>query len=192
MRLAFSREATEAFSCGRSPQTPNQKNNHSREAATASESRMGSFTRLTYHIVFATKYRKPTIKDDIQGRLHEYIGGTLRAKKGHMIEIGGVEDHVHILAGLSPSLAVSDVIRDVKAASSKWMKDERHIDAFEWQRGYGAFTVSYDRVEAIRKYIRNQKEHHKTTTFQDEYIDFLERHGIQFQLEHLFEDERNG
>lgn len=153
---------------------------------------MGSFTRLTYHIVFATKYRKPTIKDDIQGRLHEYIGGTLRAKKGHMIEIGGVEDHVHILAGLSPSLAVSDVIRDVKAASSKWMKDERHIDAFEWQRGYGAFTVSYDRVEAIRKYIRNQKEHHKTTTFQDEYIDFLERHGIQFQLEHLFEDEHNG
>lgn len=79
---------------------------------------MGSFTRLTYHIVFATKYRKRTITEQIQERLYEYIGGTLRGKKGHLIEIGGVEDHVHLLAGLSPSLAVSDVIRDVKASSS--------------------------------------------------------------------------
>jgi len=153
---------------------------------------MGSFTRLTYHIVFATKYRKPTIKEDIQERLYEYMGGTLRAKKGHLIEIGGVEDHVHILAGLSPSLAVSDVIRDVKAASSKWMKDEPHNDKFEWQKGFGAFTVSYDRIDAIRKYIRNQKEHHKTRTFQEEYIDFLERHGIEFQSGHLFEGEHAG
>jgi REP element-mobilizing transposase RayT len=153
---------------------------------------MGSFTRLTYHIVFATKYRKRTIKEDLQQRLYKYIGGTLRGKKGHMIEIGGVEDHLHILAGLSPTLAVSDVIHDLKAATSKWMKEEGHIDRFEWQKGYGAFTVSYDRIEAIRKYIRNQKEHHETKTFQEEYIDFLERHGIEFRLEYLFEDEHNG
>ena len=153
---------------------------------------MGSFTRLTYHLVFATKYRKRTIKEDIQERLYEYIGGTLRAKKGHLIEIGGVEDHIHILAGLSPSLAVSNVIRDVKAASSKWMKEEVHVNSFEWQKGFGAFTVSYDRVEAIRQYIRNQEEHHTTKTFQEEYIDFLERHGIEFQLEYLFEGENNG
>ena len=153
---------------------------------------MGSFTRLTYHIVFATKYRKQTITKDVQERLYQYIGGTLRAKKGHMIEIGGVEDHVHILAGLSPSLAISDVIRDVKASSSSWMKEEARIDHFEWQKGYGAFTVSYDRVEAIRNYIRNQKEHHKTKTFQEEYIDFLQRHGIEFQLEYLFEGEHGG
>ena len=153
---------------------------------------MGSFTRLTYHIVFATKYRKPSIKENLQERLYEYTGGILRAKKGHLIEIGGVEDHVHILAGLSPSLAVSDVVRDVKANSSKWMREEGHVDSFEWQKGYGAFTVSYDRVEAIRKYIQNQKEHHKTKTFQEEYIDFLRRHGIEFRLEYLFEDEHNG
>ena len=153
---------------------------------------MGSLTRLTYHIVFATKYRKPTITEDVQARLYEYIGGTLRAKKGHLIEIGGVEDHVHILAGLASSLAVSDVIRDIKANSSKWMADELGIKGFEWQKGFGAFTVSYDRVEAIGKYIRNQKEHHETKTFQEEYIDFLERHGIEFQLEYLFEDEKNG
>jgi len=153
---------------------------------------MGSFTRLTYHIVFATKYRKRTIKDEIQERLYEYLGGTLRGKKGHLIEVGGVEDHVHLLANLSPSLAVSDVIRDLKAGSSKWLKDEMHIDGFEWQKGFGAFTVSYDRVIAIRKYILNQKEHHRTKTFQEEYIEFLQRHGIEFQLEQLFEDEHHG
>ena len=153
---------------------------------------MGSFTRLTYHIVFATKYRKPSIKENLQERLYEYIGGTLRARKGHLIEIGGVGDHVHILAGLSPSLAVSDLVRDVKASSSKWMREEGHVDKCEWQKGYGAFTVSYDRIEAIRNYIRNQKEHHRTRTFQEEYIDFLKRHGLEFRLEYLFEDEHNG
>lgn len=153
---------------------------------------MGSFTRLTYHIVFATKYRKRTITENVQERLYEYIGGTLRAKKGHLIEIGGVEDHVHLLAGLSPSLAVSDVIRDVKASSSQWMKEERQITGFEWQKGYGAFTVSYDRIDAIRKYIQNQKEHHRTKTFQEEYIDFLQRHGIEFLTEYLFEEEHHG
>jgi len=153
---------------------------------------MGSFTRLTYHIVFATKYRKPTIKKDTQERLYEYIGGTLRAKKGHLFAIGGVEDHVHILAGLSPTLAVSDVIRDIKAASSKWMREERKLSEFEWQKGYGAFSVSYDRIAAIRNYIGNQEEHHRTKTFQEEYIDFLQRHGIEFRLEHLFEGEHSG
>lgn len=118
------------MAAGVSPQNASPKN-HSREAATAIDP-MGSFTRLTYHIVFATKYRKQTILKDMQERLYEYIGGTLRARKGHLIEIGGVEDHVQLLAGLSPSLAVSDVIRDVKASSSKWMKDEEHVDTFEW------------------------------------------------------------
>ncbi|MBC8325111.1 MAG: IS200/IS605 family transposase [Verrucomicrobia subdivision 3 bacterium] len=153
---------------------------------------MGSFTHLTYHIVFATKYRKRTIKGEFQERLYKYMGGTLRAKKGNLIEIGGVEDHVHLLANLSSSLAVADVIRDLKSGSSKWMHDELNIGGFEWQKGYGAFTVSGDRVEAVQKYIQNQEEHHQTQTFQEEYIDFLQRHGIEFQLEHLFENEQNG
>jgi len=153
---------------------------------------MGSFTRLTYHIVSATKYRKRTITEDMQELLYEYIGGTIRAKKGHIIEIGSVEDHAHILAGMSPSFAVSDAIRDIKASSSRWMREERHVDQFEWQKVYGAFTVSYDRVEAIRNYIRNQKEHHKTKTLQEEYIEFLERHNIEYRLEYLFEDEHAG
>lgn len=153
---------------------------------------MGSFTRLNYHIVFGTKYRKRSIGETIQERLYEYIGGTLRAKKGQLIEIGGVEDHVHLLAGLSPTFAVSDVIRDVKANSSKWLRDDRKVDEFEWQKGFGAFTVSYDRIEAIQNYIRNQKEHHRTKSFQEEYVDFLQRHDIEFRPEYLFEDENHG
>lgn len=154
---------------------------------------MGSFTQLSYHVVFATKYRKPTIQPTLQERLYEYIGGTIRAKKGCQIEIGGVADHVHILARLSPTLAVADVVRDIKANSSKWMTElPESTPSFEWQKGYGAFTVSYSQIEAVREYIRNQDVHHKTKSFQDEYIEFLTRHGIEFGLEHLFEDEHHG
>ncbi len=154
---------------------------------------MGSFTRLTYHIVFATKYRVPAIRPLIQERLYEYIGGTLRAKKGHMVEIGGMPDHVHILAQLSPTLPVAEVIRDVKANSSKWMNEQSEvINLFEWQKGYGAFTVSYSHLESVQDYIRNQEEHHRKKTFQEEYVEFLKRHNIPFQMEYLFEGEHHG
>ena len=154
---------------------------------------MGSFTQLTYHIVFATKYRRPTIKDNVKERLYEYIGGTLRAKKGHSIEIGGVADHIHLLTRLSPSLAVADVVRDVKANSSRWMNDQSEVTLpFEWQKGYGAFTVSFSNIPSVQEYIQNQPEHHRTKSFQEEYIEFLKRHNIEFRLEYLFEDEHHG
>jgi len=154
---------------------------------------MGSFTQLTYHIVFATKYRRPSITDVIHNRLYEYIGGTLRAKKGHLIEIGGMSDHIHLLARLSPSLSVADVVRDVKANSSKWMNEQPEImQRCDWQKGYGAFTVSYSRIESVQKYIRNQQELHRVKTFQEEYIEFLKRHDIEFRLAYLFEDEHHG
>lgn len=122
--------------------------------------------------------------------MYEYIGGAIRAKKGELIQIGGMPDHVHIFARLSPTLAVADVIRDIKANSSKWMNElPNRTSLFEWQIGYGAFTVSYDRIEAVRNYIRNQEEHHRQKSFQEEYIDFLERHNISFRMEHLFEKE---
>ena len=154
---------------------------------------MGSFTQLTYHIVFATKYRAPAIFPDFQPRLYEYIGGTLRAKKGLLIEIGGTADHVHILARLSPTLSVADVVRDVKANSSRWINElVKGKSVFEWQKGYGAFTVSYSHIDTVRRYIQRQEEHHRTKTFQEEYILFLKRHNIDFRLEYLFEDEHHG
>jgi putative transposase len=102
-------------------------------------------------------------------------------------------DHVHVLARLSPTFAVADVIRTVKANSSRWMNEQPEVmPLFEWQKGYGAFTVSYSRIEAVQHYIRNQREHHRVKSFQEEYIEFLERHQIEFRLEYLFEDEHHG
>ncbi|MCL4203622.1 MAG: IS200/IS605 family transposase [Pirellulaceae bacterium] len=154
---------------------------------------MSSYTRLTYHIVFATKSRRRTITPALQPRLYEYIGGILRGMKDHLIEIGGTMDHLHILTQLSPTLAVAEVIRDVKANSSKWVNELPEIgERFEWQKGYGAFTVSYSLIDAVQRYIQNQKEHHRTRTFREEYTDFLKRHHIDFDLKYLFEDEHHG
>ena len=163
------------------------------KAATAVEVIVGSFTQLTYHVVFGTKYRRSSIVDEMQERLYEYIGGIIRSKNGQTIEIGGMPDHIHILARLSPTIAVSDVVRDIKANSSKWMNELiETTQAFEWQKGYGAFTVSYSQIPAVRRYLQNQREHHSKRSFQDEYIEFIKRHGIEFRMEYLFEDEHHG
>ena len=164
----------------------------SRGAATAIV-KSSTHTNLLFHIIYSTKYRRNLITPDVHERLYEYIGGTVRAKKGNLIKIGGMPDHVHILARLSPTLAVADVVRDIKANSSKWMNDQSEIaNSFEWQKGYGAFTVSYSNIPPVQEYIQNQKEHHGAKTFQEEYIEFLKRHNIEFRLEYLFEDEHHG
>ena len=158
---------------------------------------MGSFSRLTYHIVFGTKFRRRLISAQNSERLYQYIGGTLRERKGSLIQIGGIEDHLHLLVGLPPNLAVSDAVRDIKANSSKWMNERRAetrnaSDKFEWQIGYGAFTVSYSHTETIRGYIKKQRDHHRIKTFEEEYVELLEKHNIKFAREYLFEAEHVG
>ncbi len=154
---------------------------------------MGAYTQLTYHVVYGTRYRKPTIRAEFRDRLYEYIGGIFRAKQGHLIEIGGVADHVHLLTSIPPTIAVSDFVRDIKANSARWMNDLNVIDQrFEWQKGYGAFTVSYSQIERVRRYIQTQEEHHRVTTFEEEYMRILERHGISYERRYLFENEHHG
>ncbi len=154
---------------------------------------MGSYSQLTYHIVYSTKFRYPSILPELRERLYEYIGGIIRAKNGCVEEIGGVADHIHILARLSATIAIADMIRDIKANSSRWINEQPETTRpFEWQKGYGAFTVSYDRIPNVSGYIQKQEEHHKSVSFQDEYIDFLKRHGIEYRLEYLFENEHHG
>ena len=151
---------------------------------------MSTFNKLAYHVVFSTKYRHPLIKVTFQKRLYEYIGGIIRAQNGRLIEIGGVEDHIHILANLSPVKAICDSIREIKTNSSKWSNEFADQESrFEWQKGYGAFTVSFSNIENIRLYIQNQHKHHKTKTFEEEYIEFLELHEIEFEHRYLFETE---
>ena len=158
---------------------------------------MGSYSLLNYHIVFGTKFRRDTIRDDFKDRFYEYIGGTIRNRKGHLIEIGGVEDHLHLLTSLPPTITVSDAVRDIKANASKWVNENgdnnrNASDKFEWQIGYGAFTVSYSQMDVVRAYIQNQKEHHRTKTFEEEYVALLKSHNIEFKREHLFEAEHTG
>ncbi len=151
---------------------------------------MGAYTQLTYHVVFSTKYRRQAIREGIRQRLYEYIGGIVRARTGHLIEIGGMEDHLHLLMNLSPANPVSEVVRDIKANASRWANGLPEMkNRFEWQKGYGAFTVSYSQMESVRGYIRNQREHHRTRTFEEEYVEFLKRHHIEFNPRYLFETE---
>jgi hypothetical protein len=108
--------------------------------------------------------------------LYEYLGGTIRGLKGISLEIGGVEDHLHILVKLPPTIAVSDFLEKLKANTSKWSKSVRR--GFSWQDGYAAFTVSESQVERVRRYLQNQREHHARSSFRDELISLLEAHGV--------------
>jgi putative transposase len=154
---------------------------------------MSSFTQLTCHFVFATKHRLPTIRDCFRERMHAYMGGIIRARKGQLLAAGGLPDHLHLLACCSPTIAIADLIRDIKANSSKWINElPGGGPPFEWQKGYGAFSVSWSNVGRVEEYIRNQAEHHRIKSFQDEYIGLLKRHKIPFAIERLFEEEHVG
>ena len=121
-----------------------------------------SYVNLIYHVVFSTKDREPLITDAHQTRLYEYIGGIVRAQGGVALAINGMADHVHLLARLRQDKALADVIRDLKAGASGWMhKVFPEAQAFAWQNGYGAFTVSASQVETVRRYIANQQAHHQ-------------------------------
>ena len=154
---------------------------------------MSSFTQLGYHVVFATKFRKTWIKPDKQSRIYQYVGGIVRDFGGSLLEIGGIEDHVHLLVNIPPTLTVSDAVRTIKASSSKWIHEHHVLDSrFTWQKGYAAFTVSYSHRPAVAHYIQTQEQHHKTLSFREEYMELLRRHNISFEERYLFEDEHHG
>ena len=149
---------------------------------------MSTFSNLLFHIVYSTKYRKPTIAPNWEDELYGYIGGIIRERQGVLLRINGMPDHVHILAKLNPSIAISDVVRDVKANSSRWINERSDVVLpFEWQKGYAVFSVSESQVDAVRNYIANQKTHHEKKTFEDEFLALLKRHNIPFDLKYVFE-----
>ncbi len=141
---------------------------------------------LYYHIVFSTKARRPYINESWEGRLHRYLGGVLRGLDGVAIEIGGVSDHVHLLASLGACHRLADVLRDLKSDSSKWVHQVIGNPLFGWQDGYGAFSIGASQVEPTRQYIRGQREHHRKKTFQEEYRDLLIASGIEFDERFLW------
>lgn len=149
---------------------------------------MSSFTYLNYHLVFSTKHRRPLIDDSWQQRLFDYVGGILRQQGGALLVAGGMPDHVHLLAAISKSIAVADALRDIKANSSKWIHEQIPGQTdFAWQAGYGAFTVSFSGMDAVRRYLDGQKEHHRVRTFQEEYLELLRRHEIDFDERYVWD-----
>ena len=145
-----------------------------------------TYLSLHYHLVFSTKERIPLIAPEIRDRLYEYLGGVIRGEKGSLMEIGGMPDHVHILARFGAAIAVSEMLKRVKGNSSHWLSQETGT-WFAWQNGYGAFSVSESQVAAVRKYIQQQEEHHKRTSFRDELISLLRKHRIEFDEGDLFD-----
>jgi putative transposase len=146
-----------------------------------------SYISSLFHCVFSTKDRRKTITSDLEERLWKYMGGIARENKMKALQIGGVEDHVHLLLSLPSTIAVSKAMQLIKGGSSKWIHDTfpQHQD-FEWQEGYGAFSVGISQVDDTKLYIVNQHEHHRTKTFQEEFIAFLERHGIEYDPRYVW------
>ena len=151
---------------------------------------MSTFTNLLFHIVYSTKYRKPTIDRNWQDELYGYVGGIIRDNKATLLCMGGVSDHVHLLAKLSPTIAISDMLRLIKSNSSKMVNETMTPQIpFEWQPGYAAFSVSESQYPRVRDYVRNQEQHHRKQSFQEEFIELLEKHNITYDLRYVFEQE---
>jgi REP element-mobilizing transposase RayT len=145
-----------------------------------------SFTNLLYHVLFSTKDRAPLVTDEIELRLHEYLGGLVKARGGIPLAINGMPDHVHLLVKLRQDQALADFLRALKAISSGWVHDTfPSAGRFAWQNGYAAFTVSESRAAKVVVYIRNQKQHHKKMTVLEELKMLLTAHKIAFDEKYL-------
>lgn len=136
------------------------------------------------HIVFSTKERRKMIPAPMKERLWAYTAGICKHQKIFVHAIGGMEDHIHLLLQFPPTLMIADAIRDIKSISSGWMSDE--IGTFAWQQGYGGFGVSKSNIAVVVRYIRNQEQHHRKMTFEEEFIALLEKHGIEYDPRYVF------
>lgn len=148
---------------------------------------MSTYTQILYQIVFSTKNREKTLLESERSQLFAYIWGVLKKKKCHLYRIGGVEDHLHIVTHIHPMIAPSMLIKDIKLASSKLIKQENIYPNFNgWQDGYGAFTYTYSAKDELIEYVKNKVEHHKTISFKEEYIVLLKENGVEFDEKYLF------
>jgi len=144
-----------------------------------------SHVSSNFHLVFSAKERLPLITTKWRERLHAYMGGIVKGMDAIPLAVGGVADHVHLLVSLKSKHRLDYFLRDLKADSSNWV----HIElrkTFEWQKGYGAFSVSPTAVESVKRYIINQEEHHRKKTFQDEYVELLEEGEIEYDENYLW------
>lgn len=139
------------------------------------------------HCIFGTKERAPFIDPDLEARLWPYLGGIARENRMRALAIGGTTDHIHSLLSLPSTLSVAKAVQLIKGGSSKWVHDTfPQYENFGWQEGYGAFSVSVSQMGKTISYINGQKDHHRKRSFQEEFLDFLIKHGIEYDPRHLF------
>jgi putative transposase len=148
-----------------------------------------TYTQLYVHIIFAVKGRTNLISKNWKEKLYQYLTGIATNKQVKMMTVNGMPDHIHILLGFKPDNNLSNIIRDIKANSSKWINENRFVQGkFEWQNGFGAFTIGQSQVQTVINYIRNQEEHHRIKSFKEEYLDFLRAYQIDYKPEYIFDD----
>lgn len=147
-----------------------------------------TYSQICIQIVFAVKGIQNLIPKQHREELHKYITGIIQKREQKLLSIFCMPDHTHLLVGLTPSISISDLVRDIKAGSSKFINDNRWMKGkFNWQEGFGAFSYSRSQIDTVIKYILNQEEHHKKKTFREEYIDFLKKFEIVYEEKYLFE-----
>ncbi len=148
----------------------------------------GTFSQIYIQIIFAVKGRNSFIKQEWEENLYKYISGIINNKGQKTLAINGTADHIHILIGMKPSCCLSDLVREIKKSSNKFIAENKYSKfKFSWQEGYGAFSYSHSALDNVIRYINNQKEHHKKKLFKDEYKDFLTKFRIEHKDEYLFE-----
>jgi REP element-mobilizing transposase RayT len=147
---------------------------------------MSTYTQILYQIVFSTKYRQPTLSREHRPMLFKFIWGILKNKKCHLYRINGVDDHIHIVTHLHPSIALASLVKDIKLASTSYIKKEGIFPNFSgWQNGYSAFTYSISAKDNLIEYVKNQEVHHAKKKYREELIDLLKEHGIEFDEKYL-------
>ena len=147
-----------------------------------------TYSQIYIHVVFSVKGRQNLIQNNWKDDLHKYICGIVNGKDQKVYAIGGVADHIHILISIKPNISVSDLVRDIKANSSKWINEKKYINQkFQWQEGFGAFSSSQSHLDTIIAYINNQEKHHQKRTFKNEYLELLEKFNVDYDDKYVFE-----
>ena len=147
-----------------------------------------SISSILIHLVFSTKYREPLITPEIEPELYPYLATILRNHKSPSLAINGTANHLHILFALARTITVADLVEEVKSSSSGWIKTKGHeFHSFHWQTGYGAFSIGQSGVPTLKRYIANQKTHHQSHAFEDEYRGLLDKYEVEYDERYLWD-----
>ena len=148
-----------------------------------------TYIQIHIHFVFAVKFRQYLIQNNWKEELYKYISGIIQNNNHKLIIINGMPDHIHILIGMRPTQSISNLMKDVKQFSSKWINEKKFINGrFEWQEGYGAFSYSKSQLKNVINYIENQEEHHRKKTFLEEYKETLDKFEVAYELKYCFQE----